>query len=51
MTDLGPPVPPDPQPGATHRDQLLALVADAYSADAADAATADFAERAVSLAR
>ena len=34
----------------TDPDQLLALVADAYGADAADAATADFAQRAVSLA-
>ena len=36
--------------GTTDPDQLLALVADAYGADAADPATADFAERAVSLA-
>ena len=36
--------------GTTDPGQLLALVADAYGADAADAATSDFAERAVSLA-
>lgn len=36
--------------GTTDPARLLALVADAYGADAADAATADFAERAVSLA-
>ena len=36
--------------GATDPGQLLALVTGAYGADAADAATADFAEQAVSLA-
>ena len=36
--------------GITDPDQLLALVADAYGADAATADTADFADRALSLA-
>ncbi len=35
----------------TNPDQLLALVADAYGTDAATADTADFADRALSLAR
>lgn len=59
MTDPGPPVLPDRRldaarlardAGISDPGEMLALVADAYGADAVTAETADFTERALALA-